>query len=200
MTKRFALVLVVLLVAPMLLTACEEESSNTAKDYYEAVLKGEKDEALKYVCEDDADMQAYTESLIALYEAQEVDGDELDLQYDIGKAMNTEEVIITGSYGYGAKDDELELVAAIRASQVEDMIDKLDLKAATDDAGEPYFLNDKGEFERDEMVETRVILWLEEQDGDWCVTSKSEFGDIVEAAIGTLEGAAPDAADDSSDS
>lgn len=135
MTKRFALVLVALLVVPMLLTACGSESRDTAEDYINALLKGDVQKAQDLACESFKDETA---ALAGLYAAQAIDKDSLDLKFDVGKGQNQEEIIVTGSYNYGPADNLKEYVLSERNL-------------------------------------TRIVLWMEESDGEWCVTDRSVF-------------------------
>jgi hypothetical protein len=150
MAKRFVLVLVVLVA--LLLTACSSESKDTAKDYMEAVLKGNQDKALELACES---FQDQTESLLAYYPAAYpfLDTDSIDLKYDVGKGNNQKEIIVTGSFKYGA-----------------------DKNAAN------YSQEDQKEFELIEKDQTRIVLWMAKVGDDWCVSDKSEFGGVEFAA------------------
>jgi hypothetical protein len=98
MRKRLALALVALLVTPLLLTACSTASRDTAKDYLNALLKGDDEKALGLACDS---FKAGTQSLLAWYKQQGVDEKSVDLQFDIGKGGNSKEIIVTGSYQYG---------------------------------------------------------------------------------------------------
>lgn len=167
MSKRFGLVLMVMLIAPVLLAACGAESKDTAEEYMNAVLKGDEDKALELACESFKDE---TQALIA-YFGQEFpffDEKSIDLKYDVGKGNNAKEIIVTGSFKYG--------------------VDKDDPKLKSDPQRE-YVIS-----ERDG---TRIVLWMEEKNGDWCVTDASEFGGIELAAApgeaGPEEEAAPEA-------
>jgi len=158
MSKRFGLVLIVLLVAPMLLTACGSDSEKAAEDYMKAVLKGEVDKAKEKAC---ADFQDDTEKYTAAYQAitPNIHKDSLDLKFDVGKGQNNEEIIVTGSYEYGDKDNpkEYELVNSYRL---------------TDDEQKALGIDE-------DHIETRVVLMMKEEDGDWCVSSESKFNDPI---------------------
>ncbi|HEX3050800.1 MAG TPA: hypothetical protein VHP83_09120 [Aggregatilineaceae bacterium] len=158
MSKRFGLVLIVLLVAPMLLTACGSDSEKAAEDYMEAVLKGEVDKAKEKAC---ADFQDQTEKYTAAYQAltPDIHTKSLDLKFDVGKGQNNEEIIVTGSYEYGDKDNpkEYELVNSYRLDDDEQVALGVD----------------------SDHIETRVVLMMKEEDGDWCVSSDSKFNDPV---------------------
>lgn len=121
MSKRFSLILVVLLVAPMLLTACSSESPDVAEDFVEAMLKGDADKAQDLACESYSDTAA---ALAGGFGALDINN--IDLKYDIGKGGNEEEIIVTGSYDIGEGDDadEVELAGSVRTSDEDDtMID-----------------------------------------------------------------------------
>jgi hypothetical protein len=98
MRKRLALALVALLVTPLLLTACSTASRDTARDYVNALLKGDDAKALGLACDS---FQAGTQTLLAWYKQQRIDEKSVDLQFDIGQGGNTKEIIVTGSYMYG---------------------------------------------------------------------------------------------------
>ena len=72
---------------------------------------------------------------------------DIDLKYDVGKGNNVEEVIVTGSYKFGTGDTvrEVELAASVR------------------------------ERETDELVDTRIVVWLDENGDDWCVTEETQW-------------------------
>lgn len=52
MKTRFPFLIMLLLLLPLVLTACGGGDSDTAKKYIEAVAANDKDEASKYVCDD----------------------------------------------------------------------------------------------------------------------------------------------------
>ncbi len=145
MSKRFGLVLVVLLIVPMLLSACSTESRDVAENYLDALFKGDSTTAQKYACDS---FQDQTAALADQYGMENIH--KKDLKFDIGKGNNQEEIIVTGSYWVGPTDDadEVELAASVRVI---------------------------GEEERD----TRIVLWMKDDGGDWCVSDKSDFGDGV---------------------
>ena len=133
MMKRFGLVVVALLIMPMVLTACASDSRDAAKDYMEAVLKGNVDEAQKLACES---YQDQTAALAQVYGPLGIT--DIDLKYDIGKGNNQEEVIVTGAYTIGEGDDadEVELASSVREAGEEEARDTrivLDLKKDGDD-------------------------------------------------------------------
>jgi hypothetical protein len=133
----------------MLLTACGSDTKKVAEDYMVAVLKGDNKKAQDNACEDFKDQ---TDAIIAAYQEMtpDIHKDSIDLKFDIGKGNNQEEVIVTGAYDYGDKDNphEYEFANSIR--------------------------KDKNS---DEMVETRVVLWMKKDGDKWCVSAKSEFAD-----------------------
>ncbi len=156
MLKKFALVLVALLVVPTVLTACSSDSADTAKDYVEAILNGNTDEAQKLACD------SYQDATAALVETNNAWVGEnaairnIDLKYDNGKAGNDEEVIVTGAYDVVEMNEQGKMVA--------DSEDEYELAASTRDKRD---LNQNG----DDMdkINTRLVLEMREQDGDWCV-------------------------------
>lgn len=155
--KKFALLLAIMLVVPTLLTACDSESQDTAKDYIEAVLKGELEEAQKYACED---FQDATAELIATRPG--VDDEHairnIDLKYDVGKGNDPEEIIITGAY------DLVELNEAGRV--IADSEVEYEVAAAVRDRRDI-----DGDDDVDERLDSRILIDMEEQDGEWCVAS-----------------------------
>jgi hypothetical protein len=105
MRKRFGLILVALLIVPALLTACSSESSDAAEDYIEAVLKNDEGKALELACDS---FEEQTRALMAYYASTYTNIHNIDLKYDMGKGNNQEEIIVTGSFAYGAEDDDKE--------------------------------------------------------------------------------------------
>jgi hypothetical protein len=92
---------------------------------------------------------SYKEQTKAMAEAYaNVDVQKIDLVYDIGKGGNQKEIIVTGAYTIGTGDDakEVELGASVRVGDTNDKID------------------------------TRIVLDMKKQGGDWCATDKSVFG------------------------
>lgn len=106
MSKKFALIVVVLMVVPLLVTACSTESRDEAEKYMKALLKSEDQKALDLACDS---FKPQTEALLAMYKAQKVDVKSLDLKFDIGKGGNSKEIIITGSYKYYGDQDVVAL-------------------------------------------------------------------------------------------
>lgn len=160
--KKLALLLVALLVAPMLLTACGSESQDAAKDYLEAMFKGDIEDAEDYVCDDFVINIDGLESTADLHDNVPFLGPDnevrnIHLKFDLGKGNNAEEVIVTGAYDIVDLNDsgkmitdseeEYELAASVR--------DKRDLNENDDDA---------------DTMDTRILLEMSE-DGDWCVES-----------------------------
>ncbi len=164
MSKRFGFVLVVMLVVPLLLTACGAESKDTAEDYMNAVLKGDEEKALELACESFKDE---TSALMAFFGSEFPFFDEksIDLKYDVGKGNNANEIIVTGAFNYG--------------------IDLDDPKVKNDPQREYVISEGEG---------TRIVLWLDEQDGDWCVNDESEFSGIELAAAPAADEAPADEA------
>ncbi len=101
MSKKFALLLVALLVVSALLVACSTKSRDAGEDYVNALLKGDDQKALGLAC---ASFQDQTQVLLDWYREQNVHQKSIDLKFDIGKANNQKEIIATGSYDYGDPD------------------------------------------------------------------------------------------------
>jgi len=188
MLKKFAIVLVALLVLPTVLTACSSDSADTAKDYVEAILNGNTDDAQKLACD------SYQDATAALVETNNsLVGENaairnVDLKYDIGKAGNDEEVIVTGAY------DVVELNEQGRA--VADSEDEYELAASTRDKRD---LNRNG----DDMdkINTRLVLEMREQDGDWCVLDAKGgyFSPDLELEEGEIEPAESEATEEATE-
>jgi len=120
MTKKFALVLVALLVVPLVIAACGTESRDAAEDYVIAAIKGEDDKALGLACDS---FKEGTQTLLAYYKEQDIHPKTIDLKFDIGKGNNQKEIIVTGSYKYWAADmpREFELTEKNKSRIVLDM-------------------------------------------------------------------------------
>jgi len=162
MKKRLGFLLVALLIMPVLLTACDSESPDKAKEYMDAVLAGKVEEAQALACDEES--AALTESVVAAYASQypnmEIDTKNVDLKYDIGKGMNNKEVIVTGAFSY-------------KFTQEGAAANPTDLEV---------------EYELSDKLGTLVILYMDKKGDDWCVTSKSGFGVLGgEAAEGEAE-------------
>ena len=156
MSKRYGIVLAVLLLTALVLSACGSDSTETAKDYMQALLKGETETAQKYACDSFQESTAELAAMSAALAEQNRQVRNIDLKYDIGKGNNAKEVIVTGSYdivqlneaGKMIADSEVtyELAASVR--------DKRDVDGDGDD---------------EEKINTRIVLTMQ-QDGDsWCV-------------------------------
>lgn len=155
MTKRFALVLAVLMVASLILTACGTESRDNAEKYVKAVMKGDAAKADGLACEANQDTQA----LIDWYAGKGINDDGLDLKFDIGKGNNQKEIIVTGEIKYGGEDDrEYEMAQSVRAADVQ------------------RFVGGPEPADPDEKIDTRLVLTMKEEDGDWCVESVETGG------------------------
>lgn len=153
--KKVALVLVVLLVVPILLTACGSESQDAAKDYITAVLEGDVEEAQKYACDEFKDQTVVlVETLPGLGENNAVRN--IDLKYDLGKGNNQKEVIITGSYDIVTLNASGNVVAdsAVAYEVAASVRDKRDID---------------GDGDENERIDTRILVEMVESDGDWCV-------------------------------
>lgn len=149
MSKRFGLVVLVLLAVPLLLAACASESQDAATEYTRAILKGDGEKALEYACEGYADT---TQELAAYYGERNVTS--TDLKFDIGKGGDQSHITVTGSYQVNGEDGlEIELAQSTR---IRGMLEQYD---------------------------TRIIVTMDEQDGDWCV---SDFEDKREEFIHEL--------------
>ncbi|WP_119067434.1 hypothetical protein [Aggregatilinea lenta] len=101
--------------------------------------------------------QDQTAALAEQYGAQNVH--EKDLKFDIGKGNNQEEIIVTGSYLIGPENDadEVEMASAVRTVGSDDSRD------------------------------TRIVLWMQEDGDDWCVSDRSEFGDDMQISPESME-------------
>lgn len=155
--KKVALVLVVLLLVPVLLTACGSESQDAAKDYIKAVLEGDVEEAQKYACDEFKDQTVVlAETVPGVGENNAVRN--IDLKYDLGKGNNQKEVIITGSYDIVTLNASGNVVAdsAVEYEVAASVRDKRDAD---------------GDGDEDERMDTRILAEMVESDGDWCVAS-----------------------------
>ncbi|MBI5957700.1 MAG: PT domain-containing protein [Chloroflexi bacterium] len=140
MIKKYALILVALLVVPMLLTACSTESRDAAEDYMNALLKGEDEKALGLACES---FQEGTQTLLDAYKAQGVISDSVDLKFDLGKGNNQKEIIVTGSFEY--RDPALS--SEIEAVEFE-LTEKLGTRIVLEmkEEGDDWCVSEKSEF------------------------------------------------------
>lgn len=186
MTKRFALVLAVLMVASLILTACGTESRDNAEKYVKAVMKGDAAKADGLACEANQDTQA----LIDWYAGKGINDDGLDLKFDIGKGNNQKEIIVTGEIKYGGEDDrEYEMAQSVRAADVQ------------------RFVGGPEPADPDEKIDTRLVLTMKEEDGDWCVESVETGGVAIlggeasegEAGEGAAEETTEEAAEESTE-
>jgi predicted small secreted protein len=162
MSKKLAFILVVLLIVPASLTACSNESADTGKDYVEAALKGDAEQAQKFACDDYKDE---TETLAGVYAGlaeQQQAIRNIDLKYDIGKGHNEKEVIVTGAY------DIVQLNA--QGKEIADSAVEYALAASTPDKRD---FNQNGD--DTDRINTRIVLTMNKTHGDWCV-AKLEGG------------------------
>ncbi len=94
MNKRFALIIVTVMVFAALLSACSSESQDTGKDYMEAVIKGDEEKAAGLAC----DSFDGTPALIAFFRDEvKAIPDSIELKVDMGKTNNQEQLRIAGS-------------------------------------------------------------------------------------------------------
>ena len=155
MSKRFGLLAALLAVA-LLLTACGSDSTDTAHDYMEAVLKGNVEAAQKLACD------SFKEGTVALAAISASLADEsrgvrnIDLKYDMGKGNNPKEVIVTGSYDIVRLTDTGAVIAG-SALQYE-------LAAVVRDR---HDVDGDGDYEN--RINTRIVLTMEKDGDDWCV-------------------------------
>jgi hypothetical protein len=156
MSKKFVLILVALLVLPGLLAACGTDSADTAQDYVEALLKGDAEKAQSYACADYQDATAAFAEIYAGLAAQNLAIRSLDLKYDLGKGNNAEEIIVTGSY------DLVELNA--EGKEIADSEDEFELASSTRDKRDL-----DGDGDDEDKINTRIVLEMKKDDGDWCV-------------------------------
>ena len=155
MSKRFGLLAAVLAVS-LLLTACGSDSTDAAKDYMEAVLKGDAEAAQKVACDS---FQKGTAALVAISAglAEESRGvRNIDLKYDLGKGNNAKEIIVTGSYDI-VRLSEAGTVIAGSALQYE-------LAAVVRDR---HDVDGDGDYEN--RINTRIVLTMDKDGDDWCV-------------------------------
>jgi len=137
MSKKFALIVVVLMVVPLLLTACSTKSRDDAEKYMKALLKGEDQKALDLACDS---YKPQTEALLAFYKAQNIDVKNLDLKFDIGKGGNNKEIIVTGSYKYYGS----QTVVALEQELTEKNDTRIVLQMKKD--GDNWCVSDKSKF------------------------------------------------------
>ncbi len=169
MTKRFGLLLVALLIGSALLSACSTESRDTAEDYVKAVLKGDTSKAQDLACSQamkDQTAQFISDNVTG----RNVHG--LDLKYDMGKGGNNKEIIVTGAFKVGPKDDSHEVVVAESLRDTNDV---------------------NGNGDKDESLEARIVLTMKKDGGDWCV-EEFETNDLplfIADAAGTASVEAP---------
>ena len=156
MSKRFGLLLAVLVAVSLLLVACGSETQDTAKEYIEAVLKGNTEEAQKVACESFQDATAELAAMSASLADENKAIRNLNLKYDIGKANNVKEIIVTGSY------DIVELNEA--GKMVADSEKTFELAASTRDK---YDVD--GDGDDTDTINTRIVLDMEKDGGKWCV-------------------------------
>ncbi len=158
-TRRSLWLLTVgLLLLSTLLSACGVASEEAAQKYMDALLAGNAAEAQKYACESFQEQTAAYADEVARLAEQQLAIQNVDLKYDIGKANNTKEVLVTGAFdvvrlredGHPIPDSEMEyeVAASVR--------DKYDLDGDGDD---------------EELINTRIRLDMEEVDGEWCVAN-----------------------------
>lgn len=156
MSKRYGVLLAVLLITALTLSACGSDSTGAARDYMQAVLKGETETAQKYACEA---FQEGTASLAAKSAALAEENRmirNIDLKYDIGKGNNAREVIVTGSY------DIVELNQA--GQMIPDSQVQYELAASVRDKRDI-----DGDGDTEEKVNTRIVLTMEKDGDEWCV-------------------------------
>ncbi|MCD4685974.1 MAG: hypothetical protein K8S97_08560 [Anaerolineae bacterium] len=153
--KKYGLLLVALLVLSAALAACSTKSEDSAKDYMEAVLKGDVEEAQKYACESYAEQTAIWAEMMVLEDVG-LAVKNIELNYDLGKGNNQEEILVTGSF------EIVEL--SIDGDEVADSAKEYELASS---------LRDKhdldGDGDDDERINTRIVLTMQEDGDDWCV-------------------------------
>ena len=168
MSKRIAVLLVVLMAASVLLSACSTDSRNTAEDYVNSLFKAAseenkvdettrelkfRDKALELSCDTFKDQTTWIIAWFAT-EYPFIRQDGLDLKFDVGKAGNQNEIIVTGSLKYGLDPDD---------------------PKSRDRDPEELVLSDK--------LNTRIVLDMRKQSGKWCVSDKSSFGTAVDEGL-----------------
>jgi hypothetical protein len=156
MSKRYGLLLAVLLLTALTLSACGSDSTETAKDYMDALLKGEVETAQKYACESFQEGTANLAAMSAALAEQNRQIRNIDLKYDIGKGNNAKEVIVTGSY------DVVQLTAA--GTMIADSEVEYELAASVRDKRDV-----DGDGDVEEKINTRIVLTMDKDGDEWCV-------------------------------
>jgi|AMZC01.1.fsa_nt_AMZC01000612.1_8 hypothetical protein len=158
MSKRYGFLLAVLLLTALVLSACGSDSTATAKDYMDALLKGEVETAQKYACDSFQEGTAALAALAAALTEENRQIRDIDLKYDIGKGNNAKEVIVTGSYNVVQLT---EAGAVIADSEVE-----YELAASARDKRDV-----DGDGNTEEKINTRIVLTMEQDGDEWCVAN-----------------------------
>jgi len=96
----------------------------------------------------------------------QIDPDQIDLKYDMGKGLNEKEVIVTGSVTY--------VIPVTDTTADADTEQLPPITPPWPDIEVEYTLSSK-----DESV---VVLQMDKNDGDWCVSADSNFGKILAEA------------------
>lgn len=157
MSKRFGL-LAALLAVSLLLTACGSDSTETAKDYIEAVLKGNAEAAQKVACDSYQEDTAALAAISASLAEQSRGVRDIDLKYDLGKGNNSKEVLVTGSYSI------VQLSAA--GNVIAGSTQQYELAAVVRDK---HDVDGDGDYEN--RINTRIVLTMEKDGDDWCVAN-----------------------------
>ncbi|MCZ7541602.1 MAG: hypothetical protein M5U29_17155 [Anaerolineae bacterium] len=157
MSKRFGL-LAALLAVSLLLTACGSDSTETAKDYIEAVLKGNAEAAQKVACDSYQEDTAALAAISASLAEQSRGVRDIDLKYDLGKGNNSKEVLVTGSYSI------VQLSAA--GNVIAGSTQQYELAAV---ARDKHDVDGDGDYEN--RINTRIVLTMEKDGDDWCVAN-----------------------------
>jgi predicted small secreted protein len=159
MSKRFALLAALLAVA-LLLTACGPDSTGAARDYMEAVLKGDVEAAQEVACDPFKEGTATLAAISAGLAEESRAIRNIDLKYDIGKGRNLREVVVTGSY------DIVRLTAA--GAVIVDSADTYEVAAVVRDV-----FDVDGDGDHDEQLNARIVLTMERVGDEWCVAGLS---------------------------
>ncbi|MCL4239421.1 MAG: hypothetical protein KJ047_14365 [Anaerolineae bacterium] len=155
MVKRFGLVAALLAIS-LLLVACGSDSTETAKDYMEAVLKGDAAAAQKFACASFQEGTAALATISAGWAEQSRGVRDIDLKYDLGKGNNSKEVLVTGSY------DIVQLSAT--GNVIAGSAQQYELAAVVRDK---HDVDGDGDYEN--RINTRIVLTMEKSGDDWCV-------------------------------
>ena len=171
------LVSVGLLLLSALLSACGAASEDAAKKYMDALLAGNAAEAQKYACDNFQEQTATLAEEVARLADQQLAIQNVDLKYDIGKANNTKEVLVTGAFDVVRLRDD--------GTPIPDSEMQYEVAASVRDK---YDLDEDGDAE--ELINTRIRLEMEKVNDEWCVANLEGgyFGQGIFAPVASDEG------------